>query len=59
MSADGDMPVRSCHDKNSAGVESKSQVRMKKAVLKRNLVPLCVDCGLEDPPVPVLIEAAL
>ena len=43
LGANEERPVRSGHEKFSTGVESESQIRLKKAIMRRRLAPLSKD----------------
>ena len=49
IDADEDMPVGSRHEETSTGVESESQVRRKKVIAMRRLVPIPKRPDLRDP----------
>ena len=59
MGADEVLPLRSDHEGVLTGVESKNLARRKKAIARRRLYPPSKGPGYQNPPIPVLIGAAL
>ena len=57
MDTDEGTPMRSGRENFLTGVAKESQVRRKKSVVRRRLVPPSKGLNQRDPPVPVLIES--